>query len=494
LPPRRAQIFRFSERAFLRLLGGIYLIAFASLWPQIDGLIGANGIAPAAETLLAMHSDYGWPVYFDVPSLFWLAPKDWCLTALCGLGCVAGLLLIFGVIARSAAIAAYVLYLSLISIGQPFTSFQWDALLLETGFLAIFTGSPLLPLAYRFLLFRLMFESGLVKLTSHDVNWRNLHALRYHFFTQPLPTPLAYYAQHAPCWLLDFGTLAVLSIELLVPFFLFFPARLIRRTAVALLVLLQLLIALTGNYAFFNLLTVALCLWGLDDECYSRLKNWRLALRPSMAFVNLPVAAVMTLGILQIFDLQPPLLSSFEIVNPYGLFAVMTTSRVELIVEGSDDLANWRAYSFRYKPGNVGRGLPLVAPYQPRLDWQMWFAALGSPAQNLWVRTLVYRLLLGQPEVLELLELPSFALPHAIRIQAYSYTFTEPGERRRTGNIWRRTLLGTWLEPTSLTAKERTREAPAGKRLAPMLAGVFPCLAAGSRIICASGNPDFIEP
>jgi len=455
LPPRRAQIFRFPETAFFRLLGAIYLIAFASLWPQIAGLIGANGIAPAAETLLAMRSDYGWPVYLEVPSLFWLAPKDLCLTALCALGCLAALLLIFGLFVRSSAFAAYILYLSLVSIGQPFTSFQWDALLLETGFLAIFAGSPLLSLAYRFLLFRLMFESGLVKLTSHDVNWRNLHALRYHFFTQPLPTPLAYYLQAAPDWVLDSGTLSVLLIELLVPFFLFFSSRHSRRAAVALLVLLQVLIALTGNYAFFNLLTVALCLWGLDDECYSRLKNWRLAFRPPAAFVNLPVAGVMTLSVLQIFDLQPSLFSSFEIVNPYGLFAVMTTSRVELIVEGSDDLSNWRAYSFRYKPGDVSRNLPFVAPYQPRLDWQMWFAALGSPPQNLWVRTLVYRLLLGQAEVLALLEPPPFGkLPHAIRVQAYSYTFTEPAERLHTGNIWRRTLLGTWLEPTSLASEK----------------------------------------
>lgn len=455
MPPRRAQIFRFPETAFFRLLGAIYLIAFASLWPQIAGLIGANGIAPAAETLLAMRSDYGWPVYLEVPSLFWLAPKDLCLTALCALGCLAALLLIFGLFVRSSAFAAYILYLSLVSIGQPFTSFQWDALLLETGFLAIFAGSPLLSLAYRFLLFRLMFESGLVKLTSHDVNWRNLHALRYHFFTQPLPTPLAYYLQNAPDWVLDSGTLSVLLIELLVPFFLFFSSRHIRRAAVALLVLLQILIALTGNYAFFNLLTVALCLWGLDDECYSRLKNWRLAFRPPAAFVNLPVAGVMTLSVLQIFDLQPSLFSSFEIVNPYGLFAVMTTSRVELIVEGSDDLSNWRAYSFRYKPGDVSRNLPFVAPYQPRLDWQMWFAALGSPPQNLWMRTLVYRLLLGQAEVLALLEPPPFGkLPHAIRVQAYSYTFTEPAERLHTGNIWRRTLLGTWLEPTSLASEK----------------------------------------
>ncbi len=414
--------------------------------------MGANGVAPAAETLLAMHNDYGWGAYLDVPSLFWLVPKDACLIALCGLGCLAAGLLALGLLVRWAALAAYILYLSLVSIGEPFTSFQWDALLLETGFLAIFAGSALLPLAYRFLLFRLMFESGLVKLTSHDENWRNLRALRYHFFTQPLPTPLAYYAQHAPDWLLDSATLAALSIELVTPFALFLPARRVRRVAVGLLVGLQMLIALTGNYAFFNLLTAALCLWGLDEECYARLKHWRPAFQARAAWVNVPVAALLALGLLQIFDLQPRIFRSFEIVNPYGLFAVMTTGRVELIVEGSDDLVNWRAYSFRYKPGDVGRGLPLVAPYQPRLDWQMWFAALGGPQQNPWVRVLVYRLLAGQTEVLELLEPALFHKPpRAIRIQAYVYSFTEAAKRQRDGKIWQRSLLGTWLRPTSLS-------------------------------------------
>jgi hypothetical protein len=438
------------------LLGVIYLIAFASLAPQIRGLFGVNGMAPAAETLLAMHSDYGWRAYLEVPSLFWLAPKDWCLLALCIMGCLAALPLLFGVLVRSSAMAAYLLYLSLVSIGQPFTSFQWDALLLETGFLAIFAGSPLLPLAYRFLLFRFMFESGLVKLTSHDANWRNLHALRYHFFTQPLPTPLAYYVQHAPDWLLTAATFAVLLIELVTPFLLFVPARRVRVATVGPLVLLQILIALTGNYAFFNLLTLALCLWGLDDSCYSRLEDWRAAFRPPAVWASFPVAAVLALGVLQIFDLQPPFFSSFEIVNPYGLFAVMTTSRVELIVEGSDDLVNWQAYSFRYKPGDVRRGLPLVAPYQPRLDWQMWFAALGDPQQNPWAQVLVYRLLSGQKQVLKLLEPSPFPKPpRAIRIQAYSYTFTDSAQRLRNGTVWKRTFLGTWLPPTSLPADQR---------------------------------------
>jgi hypothetical protein len=446
------QSFRIVETLFTKLLGAVYLIAFASLWPQILGLVGASGVAPAVETMSSMRADYGWRVYLDVPSLFWFAKTDWALEALCALGCLAALFLLLGVLVRTAAVAAYVLYLSLVAVGQPFTGFQWDALLLEVGFLAIFAGSPLLPLAFRFLLFRLMFESGLVKLTSNDVNWRNLHALRYHFYTQPLPTPAAYYAQQTPNWLLDFLTLTALLIELLVPFFVFVPWRQVRRIAVGLLILLQVVIAVTGNYAFFNLLTIALCLWGLDDGFFDGWKNWRLV-RPVRfpSLLKWPVAGLIGLGALNVVGIQLPFIESLQIVNPYGLFAVMTTSRTELVVEGSDDGMEWKSYSFRYKPGDVKRGLPLVAPYQPRLDWQMWFAALGRPQSNPWVQTLVYRLLLGEPEVLHLLEPAPFKIPpRTIRIQAYDYSFSTEQERRRDGIVWRRTLIGSWSGPLAI--------------------------------------------
>ncbi len=452
----RGQIFRITESVFLRLLGFVYLAAFGSLWPQMAGLIGANGVSPAASTLAAMHADYGWRAYLYVPSVFWLFQSDAALQWICALGCVAALLMMMGVVVRSAALGAYVLYLSLVTIGQPFTSFQWDALLLEAGFLAVFAGSALLPLAYRFLLFRLMFESGLVKLTSGDVNWRNLHALRYHFFTQPLPTPLAYYFDQAPGWLLDGLTLSTLVLELIVPFFLFAYPKRVRQTAASLLVILQLFIALTGNFAFFNMLTMALCVWALDDECFGRWPKWSLP--PVARFpktLNVAVGAVITLSLLEVFALAPPFLESFEIVNPYGLFAVMTTTRMELVIEGSNDDVHWVPYEFPFKPGPVTRPLPVIAPYQPRLDWQMWFAALGQPESNVWTRTLVFRLLAGQKEVLSLLEPTPFAKPpRSIRIQAYSYSFTDEGERKRDGAIWRRKLLGIWFGPVTLDTQK----------------------------------------
>ncbi len=167
--------------------------------------------------------------------------------------------------------------------------------------------------------------------------------------------------------------------------------------------------------------------------------------------MNASVVAIVVLSLLQLFGLEPSLLESFSVVNVYGLFAVMTTARTELVIEGSDDSSHWKPYAFRYKPGDVYRGLPVVAPFQPRLDWQMWFAALGSPFQNEWTKTLVYNLLRGEPSTLRLLSRSPFAKPpRSIRILAYTYVFSTPEERRRSGAVWERKLLGIWFGPVSI--------------------------------------------
>jgi lipase maturation factor 1 len=454
-----------TEAVFLRLLGLIYLISFASFWPQIVGLVGSHGISPANSLVAAVRAQYGAASFWHFPTLFLFRISDGALVACCVAGCIAALLMVSGLLTRLAAFLCWLLYLSIVMIGQPFSNFQWDALLLEAGFLAIFAGSPLLVWAYRFLLFRLMFESGIVKLTSHDPNWRNFHALRFHFFTQPLPTPLAYYANLAPGWLLDSMTVATFVIELLAPFLLFGP-RLLRYTAVALFMLLQVLILLTGNYAFFNLLTLALCFWGLDDAVFAPLARWLKTkpLRPEWARVAASAALVLLMfaGAVEMLGMMLPslerpslrireIVGPFEIVNDYGLFAIMTTTRDEIVLEGSDDATHWLEYSFRYKPGDPRRGLPLVAPYQPRLDWQMWFAALGTYNENTWMGGLLYRLLTGEPSVLALLESPPFPKPPKyMRAQLYDYRFTTPDERRRTGAVWQRRLIGSWFGPVSL--------------------------------------------
>ena len=453
-----------TEALFLRLLGLVYVAAFASFWPQMAGLYGSHGIVPVSQVLPAIHAQLGIAAFYDVPSLFWMNASNLALVWCCVLGCVFGLLLLGGVFTRLTAIVCWVLYLSITSVGQPFTGFQWDALLLEAGFLAFFAGSPLLVWAYRFLLFRLMFESGAVKVLSGDPNWRNLHALRFHFMTQPLPNPVAYYAYRLPYWMLDSMTALVLVIELAVPFLLFVPWRLVGQIAVAVLMLLQLAIILTGNYAFFNLLTLVLCLCGLDDRTFEPLAHLlrrTFPRRPTpkwlRAGASACVAVLMLLGGISLVSVfkpgtfLPAAIEPFEIVNTYGLFANMTTTRPELIIEGSNDEVNWREYSFRYKPGELHRGLPQIAPYQPRLDWQMWFAALGDVSENPWTRNLIYRIATGERSVLGLLEPPPFQTPpRYIRVLIYNYDFTTPSERARTGAVWQRKLLGTWFGPVSL--------------------------------------------
>jgi hypothetical protein len=461
--------FALTQALFLRLLGLVYLAAFASFWPQVVGLIGDHGVAPAVEALNALQGAFGFKAYFYVPTLFWFNSSNAALTGVCITGCLAGFLMLCGLFSRYAAAACFVLYLSLTTAGQPFTGFQWDALLLECGFLALFAGSPWLIWAYRLLLFRLMFESGVVKLASHDPNWRNLHALRFHFLTQPLPTPLAYYMYRAPDWLLDSLTALTLAIELLAPFLLFLPRRW-RYGAGLSFIALQLAILLTGNYAFFNLLTLCLCLWCFDDGTYSPLRRMldrtyprKLQLGKTMTkTANIALALLMFAGLLQIFQMFVPsadklvreatfVIEPFEIVNPYGLFAVMTRTRPEIVLEGSDDQIHWTEYSFRYKPGNLHRPLPLVAPYQPRLDWQMWFAALGPYRSNPWVASLVYRLLLNDRAVTVLIDPGPFQHPPKfIRAELYDYTFSTPTERRSTGIVWNRERLGPWLGPVSL--------------------------------------------
>jgi hypothetical protein len=305
-----------------------------------------------------------------------------------------------------------------------------------------------------------MFESGLVKLFSHDPNWKNLHALRFHFLTQPLPTPLAYYAYRAPVSLLDSLTGVTLFIELVVPFLLFAP-RMLRHIAIVLLMALQLVILLTGNYAFFNLLTFA-PLSRLLQRKPTRLTRTIHLLR---AAASIACALLIFLGAVQLMNVLAPNLASaaqkplaavapFEIVNSYGLFAVMTTTRPEIVLEGSNDQTTWHEYSFKYKPGELHRGLPLVAPYQPRLDWQMWFAALGTIQENSWVGNLMYRLMVGEPTVTDLLNPAPFPKPpRYMRALLYDYTFTQPSQRSRTGAVWQRQLQGTWFGPVSLTGR-----------------------------------------
>src|SRR5271170_5611069 len=458
-PKLEAERYTLVSWVFLRLFGAIYVAAFASLAVQILGLIGHEGILPVQDYLEAAHRALGGSAYRILPTLFWVNSGDTALVAGAVAGIVLGLLVIVNRWTRPALIGLFALYLSYVYAGQEFMSFQWDSLLLEVGFLAIFlTGrSRIVVWLYRWLLFRYLFLAGVVKLLSGDPTWRNLTALQYHFWTQPLPTLLAWYAARLPPWLLKAGTAAALGIELACVFLIFLPRRL-RAAAALCVLLLQLLIALTGNYNFFNLLTMLLCIFLFDDAALRGLIPRRLKLRaesraPRAGRLATIVAAalaliVIPLGLNRIWQAfahrsLPGLgaitraVSPLFIVNSYGLFAVMTVTRPEIVIEGSDDGHVWREFVFRYKPGPVSRPSLWNIPHQPRLDWQMWFAALGSVRENPWTIGLMQRLLEGSPAVLALLDSNPFAdaPPKYVRAWLYDYRFADPRARAQ-GQWW----------------------------------------------------------
>lgn len=453
------------ESLFVRLIGVIYFLAFASFGMQAMGLIGSNGILPVSLYLERVSQALGSSSYRLVPTIFWLSASDGMIRAVCLAGAVCALLAIAGVLWRAALAIAFVLYLSLVSASQEFLGYQWDLLLLESGFLAIFLGySRVVIWLFRWLLFRLMFFSGLVKLLSGDPTWRNLTALTFHYQTQPIPTPLAWYAQQLPVWFQKSSCLWVFIIELGASVLVLGPRR-ARVFALPWLVGLQVLILLTGNYAFFNLLAISLCVFLLDDRIIGRIVRPRLTpvRRPYVAWALTIIIAVLTVlqadaslfgnlppGATAVLDATAP----FGIANSYGLFANMTTTRPEIVVEGSNDGVDWRPYEFKYKPGPLNRRPPWVAPYQPRLDWQMWFAALGSFRENVWFVNFVARLLQGRPEVLTLLAANPFPgdPPRLVRAMGYEYRFSDPETRRRTGEWWVRTEVAPYLPAVSLSS------------------------------------------
>jgi len=453
-------------RWFFRSLGLIYLIAFLSLAVQITGLIGGRGILPAERFLAAVRENYGGSAWLRVPTLFLFGASDTMLRLACIAGAAASIAIILGFARRAALVAAFVLYLSLVHAGQTFLSFQWDFLLLESGFLAVFLR-PAFPRVwlFRWLLFRLMLLSGAAKLLSHDPNWRNLTALRYHYETQPLPTVFAWYFHQFPLGIEKFCCGLMFFVELVVPF-LFFAPRRVRFFGATMTIAFQAFIFITGNYTFFNLLTVALCLLLFDDAAFHPAPAPRV--RPPVTqravSVALSVFILFVSGfeLVETFSGSIPLPASevvhaiapFGVVNTYGLFAVMTTSRPEIITEGSNDGQTWREYTFRYKPGDLKRAPVWAQPYQPRLDWQMWFAALDNYQAEPWFVNLAVRLLEGSPEVVALLGRNPFpsSPPRYIRARLYDYSFTTFSERRATGDWWKRELKGEYLPAVSLRA------------------------------------------
>ena len=452
---RRISSVPVAASTFLKFLGFVYFTAFTSFGVQASGLIGSHGILPYNDFLKAVEEQVGRSAFWQLPTVFWLNSSDAALHAVWILGAALALAAMFTPWPRAALAGCLVLWLSICNVGQDFLSFQWDVLLLEAGFLAIFADeSPVRVWLFRWLIFRLMFFSGVVKLARGDPTWRHLTALSFHYETQPLPTPLAWLMAQLPLWFQKASTACALSIELGVPFSFFGPRR-VRLVGAWITMGLQFLIFSTGNYTFFNFLTIALCMWLIIEPrrgAAPTLRAHRLVSAALAAFI----AVISLMQFLILFHEPLPTggaqvlqyVDPFHLVNSYGLFAVMTTERQEIQVEGSNDGANWKAYEFRYKPGDLMRPPPVIEPAQPRLDWQMWFAALDTYQQNRWFVNFMIRLLKGEPAVTRLLQYNPFpnAPPKFIRARLFLYHFTHFGER----GWWTREDRGLYFPAVSL--------------------------------------------
>ena len=488
--------FRIGRWLFLRGLAAAHLAAFVSLWLQVDGLLGSRGILPVQRYLETTRRRRGGPDPLRVPTLFWASDADLALHLACGAGVAFSILLALGVAPAPSLVALWALYLSFAAVGQVFLSYQWDILLLEASLLALLVAPwGLLPasgvgplpvpagaaggsvsavglLLLWWLLFRLVFQSGVGKLTSGDRAWRDLEAVRFHWWTQPLPAWTAWFVDKLPRSFHRAATLATHVLEIGFPLLLLGP-REVRLVAVGGTVFLQLLILATGNYNFFNLLTIALSVLLVDDAAWRTLMPGGVAdavagpagavdgsaapVRTAVGLaVGAPVLAVSGAHVWRTFRPGAGLprwlralvraVQPFRSVNSYGLFRVMTKRRPEILVQGSRDGETWETYEFRWKPGDPARRPRFCEPHQPRLDWQMWFAALDSFQRAPWFRAFLTRLLEGSAPVRKLLARDPFPdrPPTYVRAELYEYRFTGWEEWRRTGRWWKRDRVGRY--------------------------------------------------
>jgi predicted DCC family thiol-disulfide oxidoreductase YuxK len=476
--PLEPQTFDSVSWIFLRLLGLIFFAAFFSFGTQALALIGSQGIVSVSNFMDMVSSQVGAIKYWFIPMVFWLDGSDTFIQGVCWGGAALSLLFTCNIFPRISLFCMYILYLSLCYAGQIFMTFQWDLFLLETSVVAFYligTTRQTGILLTRWLLFRFIFAGGLVKIYSYDPTWRSLTALSYYFNTAPLPTPLAWYAHHLPAAFLKVSTFSALFIEIVMPFLIFFPRKL-RFIAGFAILFMQTLITLTGNYNFFNLLTMSLCLTLFDDQAMRWLlpKRFMAWLQPRVVskpptrrvavFANTVAIFLIFVSVAQFHErFSGPLTLSISIVthsidplrivNGYGPFAVMTTERMEIIFEGSADGIYWAEYGFKYKPGDVNRRPPWNIPHQPRVDWQMWFAALGTINQNPWMLSFIHGLLLNSPAIVGLLEYNPFPdkPPLYVRGLFYRYRFTTPEEKAKTGAWWEREYVQDYFPPVHLT-------------------------------------------
>jgi hypothetical protein len=475
-PPATASSRLWPRWLFLRALAVVYLSAFVALLFQVRGLVGARGIAPAGEFLRRVEEAMpGMARFWRVPTLHWLASGDRALVVVAAAGAAASLLLLLNLAPRWSAAVCWLCFLSSLNVLQVFASYQSDGMLLEAGL----ASSLLAPRGWRpglaaasppgwaaiVLLrwewFRIYFESGVVKLASGDPQWRHLTAMDHYYENGPLPTWIAWWAHQLPHGF-HAGCAAFILLAELVLVWLGWLPRPFRLACCALVTAMQVSIILTANYAFLNYLVLALGLLLLDDAVLARI-GFRLPvsapsapLRPSWpprrrdALVGAGVAFLVFAGASRFVALPSPLqwparlLAPFRVADGYGLFAVMTEARYEIEFQGTLDGEHWVPYRFRFKPQAVDEAPGIYAPYQPRFEWNLWFASLEDWRQNPWVAETEIALLDRSPHVLALFRADPFAgqTPKAIRTVRYQYWFTDRSTRRATGAWWRREELG----------------------------------------------------
>jgi lipase maturation factor len=497
---------------FLRALGLIYFSAFYSLVFQIRGLIGAEGILPSNEFLVAVANHFGPVRFWFAPTLLWMSTGPHMLSAICWVGMIASLLLVVNVWPRGMLLICFVCFLSFVSAAQDFSGYQSDGMLLEAGFISLFFAPsgfwPGLGRAHPpsraslFLLqwewFRIYFESGVVKLASGDPEWRNYTAMDDYYQNGPLPTWIGWYVQHLPHRFHAFATGATLALELGLVFMLFMPRRW-RILCFFIVTAWQIPVILTANYTFLNYLVLLLGVLLLDDRSLLRVmpQRWKrlvflqappqaaesqdtsqipAPMEPdaarhstttarrrvhSLRALKLALTSVILIWIFYATTVQMiwiifprlPLptspvaaLDPFRIANRYGLFAVMTRGRYEIEFQGSNDGQTWVAYPFRYKPQDPAEAPGIYAPYQPRFEWNLWFASLGSWRDNLIVPSTEERLLAGAPDVLALFASNPFpgSPPKEVRAVLWRYWFTNLAEKRATGMWWKRQVMGLY--------------------------------------------------
>ena len=479
-----------------RGIAAIYLIAFVVALRQFPALCGERGLEPAGEILQLM------PRFLDGPSIFrWIGYSDNRLRAVAVLGIAVSGSLLLGipqsrevsaavtpgppdpfaaglVLTMAAWFVLWVLYQSIVNIGGTFYSFGWETLLLEAGFLAIFLGSdaylPAWPvlLGFAWLAFRVEFGAGLIKLRG-DPCWRDLTCMEFHHETQPMPNPLSWWFHHLPEPLHRVEAIGNFAAQLVLPFGLFLPQP-IGSIAAILMILTQLYLVVSGNYAWLNWITIVVLTAALSDPVV----GWLIPGGPAgpvdrsmveaqpgwfvggVLLIALVVVALSWFPIRNLLSPRQAMNRSFDpfrLVNTYGAFGSVSRVREEVVIEGSaaeqpTSDADWLEYGFRGKPGDPTRLPPQVAPYHLRLDWLMWFLPLSPRYGDRWFVPFLVRLLEGDGPTLRLLRRNPFpgAPPRWVRARLFRYRFSSWAELRATGAWWVRTPIGEFMRPIGL--------------------------------------------